>query len=127
MQFGIMPLFMNKVEPSLVWCGMPLFPALCTIVQCFQDDPSLDLIAFSFFAAKVMDYSIRNVVNEMVCINKLQLSTQKTPPATFSTIPLYFVFYQVYMPLDFESRYLVSVFLKFILWLLRCSKYRVII
>eukprot|EP00978_Attheya_sp_CCMP212_P026089 scaffold85134_cov51-Attheya_sp.AAC.3 len=77
MQFGIMPLFMNKVEPSLVWCGMPVFPAICTIVQCFQDDPSLDLIAFSFFVAKVMDYSLRNVVNEMV-----------------------------YMPLDFESRYL---------------------
>jgi ATP/ADP translocase len=34
-------------------------------------------VAFSFFAAKVMDYSIRNVLNEMI-----------------------------YVPLDFDSRYL---------------------
>ena len=42
-----------------------------------QASPSLNLLAYSFFAAKVIDYSLRNVLSEMV-----------------------------YVPLDFESRYL---------------------
>jgi hypothetical protein len=92
MQFGIMPLFMNRVEPSLVWCGMPLFPAICTVVQCFQDDPSLDLIAFSFFAAKVMDYSLRNVVNEMVCINKHHLPDSENTALNFFNHTIVFRF-----------------------------------
>lgn len=77
LQFMILPLTMKRIEPRWVWRMMPLIPVTCAVFQCFQDDPSFQLVAFSFFAAKVMDYSVRNVVNEMV-----------------------------YVPLDFESRYL---------------------
>mmetsp|Transcript_8182 Transcript_8182/g.11798 ORF Transcript_8182/g.11798 Transcript_8182/m.11798 type:complete len:554 (-) Transcript_8182:296-1957(-) len=76
-QFVILPLFMKGIEPKYVWRVMPFIPLACSIFQVCQNDPSLYLLAFSFFAAKTMDYSVRNVVNEMV-----------------------------YVPLDFESRYL---------------------
>mmetsp|Transcript_27401 Transcript_27401/g.41917 ORF Transcript_27401/g.41917 Transcript_27401/m.41917 type:complete len:552 (-) Transcript_27401:294-1949(-) len=76
-QFVILPLFMKGIEPKYVWRAMPFIPLACSIFQVCQQDPSLYLLAFSFFAAKTMDYSVRNVVNEMV-----------------------------YVPLDFESRYL---------------------
>lgn len=77
LQFGVLPLLMKRVEPRWVWRLMPIIPVVCTFFTSFQKDPSLTLLAFSFFAAKVIDYSFRNVVNEMV-----------------------------YVPLDFESRYL---------------------
>lgn len=76
LQFLILPLFMTLFDPAWVYRIMPLAPLLCTLWTAFQDDPPLKLVAFSFFAAKVMDYTLRNVVNEMV-----------------------------YVPLDFESRY----------------------
>lgn len=78
-QFVIMPLAMKRIEPKLVWRLMPLIPFACSLYQSMQPDASLLLLAFSFFAAKCMDYSFRGVVNEMV-----------------------------YVPLDFESRYVVS-------------------
>lgn len=76
-QFLILPLFMKRIEPKWVWRLMPLLPLACTITTSLQGEPSLYLLAFAFFSAKVMDYSVRGVVNEMV-----------------------------YVPLDFESRYL---------------------
>lgn len=68
---------MKRIEPKWVWRLMPLLPLACTITTSLQGEPSLYLLAFAFFSAKVMDYSVRGVVNEMV-----------------------------YVPLDFESRYL---------------------
>lgn len=78
-QFVIMPLAMKRIEPKVVWRLMPLIPVMCSLFQSMQGDASLYLLAFSFCAAKCMDYSFRGVVNEMV-----------------------------YVPLDFESRYVVS-------------------
>jgi len=75
-QFVVLPLFLKKVEPKWIWRLMPIIPMGCSLFQCLQVDPSLSILAFSFLAAKIMDYSLRNVVNEMV-----------------------------YVPLDFESRY----------------------
>uniref|UniRef100_A0A7R9VC99 ADP,ATP carrier protein n=1 Tax=Pseudictyota dubia TaxID=2749911 RepID=A0A7R9VC99_9STRA len=76
LQFLILPLFMSYFDPSWVYRLMPLAPFVCTFWTAFQDNPSLYLVAFSFFAAKVIDYTLRNVVNEMI-----------------------------YVPLDFDSRY----------------------
>jgi len=78
-QFVLLPLLMKHIEPRLAWRLMPFLPLLCTIYTSFfqGSDPSLMILAFAFFAAKTMDYSVRGVANELV-----------------------------YTPLDFESRYL---------------------
>jgi len=76
LQFLILPLFMTLFDPAWVYRLMPLAPLACTVFTAFQAEPPLKIVAFSFFVAKVMDYTLRNVCNEMV-----------------------------YVPLDFESRY----------------------
>ena len=82
LQFVVLPFVMNKVEPKMVWRCIPILPMVCTMIMSSQDDPSLLLAATALFAAKCLDYSFRNVVNEMV-----------------------------YVSLDFDSRYLVSTVL----------------
>lgn len=78
LQFVVMPLFMKRIEPQVVWRIMPIIPLMCSLFQSFQgSNPALSILALSFFAAKTMDYSVRGVCNEMV-----------------------------YQPLDFDSRYL---------------------
>lgn len=57
---------MKRIEPKLVWRIMPIIPFVCSVITSLEEDPSLYLLAFSFFAAKCMDYSLRGVVNEMV-------------------------------------------------------------
>ena len=68
---------MKRIEPRLVWKLLPVIPASACVFAAFQADPSLALLATAFFSAKFMDYSLRGVVTEMV-----------------------------FVPLDFESRYL---------------------
>mmetsp|Transcript_20874 Transcript_20874/g.42737 ORF Transcript_20874/g.42737 Transcript_20874/m.42737 type:complete len:599 (-) Transcript_20874:108-1904(-) len=94
-QFFLFPFLTRKVEPKVIWRLMPLLPLFCTLVQCassldggsgvlsflpsaLTSKPSaaLYLIAVSFLTAKTMDYSLRNVLAELV-----------------------------YVPLDFESRF----------------------
>jgi ATP/ADP translocase len=78
LQFIVLPLFLQRIEPRMIWRCMPLVPLVFSVYQSFQGaSPSLGALALSFFVAKTMDYSIRGVVNEMV-----------------------------YQPLDFDSRYL---------------------
>jgi ATP/ADP translocase len=76
MQFLVLPLARNFLEPKWVYRLMPLVQLPLLIYSALQPS-SLSMAAASFFALKTMDYSLRNVVNEMV-----------------------------YQPLDFESRYL---------------------
>lgn len=76
MQFFVLPLARNYLEPKWVYRVMPLILLPMLIYSSFQTS-SLLVAAVAFFALKTMDYSLRNVVNEMV-----------------------------YQPLDFESRYL---------------------
>lgn len=57
---------MKRIEPKLVWRFMPIIPFACSVITSLEENPSLYLLAFSFFAAKCMDYSLRAVVNEMV-------------------------------------------------------------
>lgn len=76
-QFLVLPLVMSRIDPKWAWKFMPILPVACTAITSFQGDPSLLIVALAFFFTKVLDYSLRGVVNEMV-----------------------------YVPLDFTSRYL---------------------
>ncbi|KAL3787970.1 hypothetical protein HJC23_002895 [Cyclotella cryptica] len=85
-QFLIMPALSQRIDPKSLWKLMPVIPAICAVFQVLSRfTPSsvfsppfsaLYLVAFSFLAAKTMDYSLRNILAELV-----------------------------YVPLDFESRY----------------------
>lgn len=66
LQFVVLPLTMKRIEPKLLWRTMPLVPVVCSLYVSMQPSASLALLAFSFCAAKCMDYSFRAVVNEMV-------------------------------------------------------------
>jgi ATP/ADP translocase len=76
MQFLVLPLARQILEPKWVYLLMPFILMPPLIYAAFQSS-SLIVAALGFFALKTMDYSLRNVVNEMV-----------------------------YQPLDFDSRYL---------------------
>eukprot|EP00970_Alexandrium_tamarense_P020707 scaffold15572_cov200-Alexandrium_tamarense.AAC.1 len=84
-QFCLMPILTQYVEPKTLWRLMPLLPLGCAVLQSLppslisslmSPSSALYLVAISFLAAKTMDYSLRNVLAELV-----------------------------YVPLDFESRY----------------------
>lgn len=77
MQFLVLPLARKVLEPKWVYRIMPLVILPILFYSAIQTSSSLWLATAGFFALKTMDYSLRNVVNEMV-----------------------------YQPLDFESRYL---------------------
>lgn len=76
MQFIALPLARKFLEPKLVYRLMPLILLPLLLYSSIQHS-TLTMAAITFFMLKMMDYSLRNVVNEMV-----------------------------YQPLDFESRYL---------------------
>ncbi|KAL7486833.1 hypothetical protein ACHAW6_012435 [Cyclotella cf. meneghiniana] len=86
-QFLIMPTLSQRIDPKSLWKLMPVIPVSCAIFQVLSRSmvysalsspiSALYLVAFSFLAAKTMDYSLRNILAELV-----------------------------YVPLDFESRYM---------------------
>jgi ATP/ADP translocase len=75
-QFLVLPLAREILEPKLVYRFMPLILMPPLIFASFQSS-SMMVAALGYFSLKTLDYSLRNVVNEMV-----------------------------YQPLDFQSRYL---------------------
>jgi len=85
-QFFLLPVLTQRMEPKHLWRLMPLLPLICGVVRMLPSlfssalvsSPSsaLYLVAISLLTAKTMDYSLRNVLAELV-----------------------------YVPLDFESRY----------------------
>eukprot|EP00560_Eucampia_antarctica_P004692 CAMPEP_0197835884 /NCGR_PEP_ID=MMETSP1437-20131217/27262_1 /TAXON_ID=49252 ORGANISM="Eucampia antarctica, Strain CCMP1452" /NCGR_SAMPLE_ID=MMETSP1437 /ASSEMBLY_ACC=CAM_ASM_001096 /LENGTH=556 /DNA_ID=CAMNT_0043441625 /DNA_START=81 /DNA_END=1751 /DNA_ORIENTATION=+ len=77
LQFGILPPLMSVVEPSTLWRLMPLIMVGLTSLQALDVDPSLLVISGSFMAMKTMEFSVRRMLDELV-----------------------------YVPLDFDSRYL---------------------
>lgn len=81
MQFFVLPMARKYMEPQWVYKAMPmlLLPLLLYSAIALHSTTSaatLWMTAATFFCLKTVDYSLRNVVNEMV-----------------------------YQPLDFESRY----------------------
>lgn len=85
LQFGVIPKVMPFLEPKTLWRFMPTTMVIALSSLCVNENPSLYLISGSFMLFKVMEFSIRRMLDEMV-----------------------------YVPLDFESRFLgkeiISVF-----------------
>lgn len=75
-QFGLMPRLMPLLEPRHVWVFMPTLMSLLNLFQWANDNVSLYIVSSGFLLMKTMEYSLRGTVNEML-----------------------------YVPLDFESRY----------------------
>ncbi|KAL3907125.1 MAG: hypothetical protein SGILL_008998 [Bacillariaceae sp.] len=76
MQFCVLPLARKYLEPHWIYRFLPLILMPLLVYSSLQP-ASLWIAAVAFFALKSIDYSIRNVANEMV-----------------------------YQPLDFDARYL---------------------
>lgn len=84
LQFGVLPHLMSRLEPSTLWRIMPLIMIGFTSIQSFisssnkENNPSLllKLVATSFLTMKTLEFSVRRMLDELV-----------------------------YVPLDFESRF----------------------
>ena len=76
-QFGILPFLVQVVEPKQLWKAVPLISVAFTTFQAFQEHPTLYVVSASLLVMKVLEYSARRMLDEMV-----------------------------YVPLDFESRYI---------------------
>jgi ATP/ADP translocase len=76
LQFGVLPLLMQVIEPKHLWRFTPVISVAFTSFQAFQNQPSLYVVSGSLLVMKVLEYSARRMLDEMV-----------------------------YVPLDFESRY----------------------
>jgi ATP/ADP translocase len=80
LQFAVLPPLMTTIlEPKMLWRVLPLVPLLCTTYQIYQntDHPSLYIVSAALLVMKVSEYSVRRLLDEMI-----------------------------YVPLDYESRYL---------------------
>eukprot|EP00535_Pseudo-nitzschia_heimii_P005307 CAMPEP_0197179844 /NCGR_PEP_ID=MMETSP1423-20130617/4660_1 /TAXON_ID=476441 /ORGANISM="Pseudo-nitzschia heimii, Strain UNC1101" /LENGTH=558 /DNA_ID=CAMNT_0042629817 /DNA_START=137 /DNA_END=1813 /DNA_ORIENTATION=+ len=77
LQFAVLPLLMQYIEPKDLWRLTPLISLSFTTFQAFQKNPTLYAISASLLVMKVSEYSARRMLDEMV-----------------------------YVPLDFESRFL---------------------
>ncbi|KAL3902087.1 MAG: hypothetical protein SGARI_005974 [Bacillariaceae sp.] len=77
LQFGVLPVLMQFIEPKDLWRVTPLISLGFTTFQAFQKNPSLYAISASLLVMKVSEYSARRMLDEMV-----------------------------YVPLDFESRFM---------------------
>jgi ATP/ADP translocase len=81
LQFAVLPPLMTTIlEPKVLWRILPLLPFLCTTYQVYvqnTDHPSLYIVSASLLVMKVSEYSARRLLDEMI-----------------------------YVPLDYESRYL---------------------
>jgi ATP/ADP translocase len=75
-QFGVLPPLMTFLEPRHLWRTMPIIMMCFTTFQSLQRDPSLYVVSASLLVMKTLEYSVRRMLDEMV-----------------------------YVPLDFESRY----------------------
>jgi len=75
-QFILLPLFLNRIEARLLWKLLPLIPVISCFMMSLEMHSSLMIFALAFASSKCLDYSIRGVLTEMV-----------------------------YVPLDFDSRY----------------------
>jgi MFS family permease len=76
LQFLVLPPLMTVIEPKALWRVLPLVSLLFTCFQAVKKNPSLYIVSASLLVMKVSEYSARRMLDEMV-----------------------------YVPLDFESRF----------------------
>lgn len=67
MQFFILPIATKKINLTWLWILMPSIMLFFTTMQFLsRTDPSLSLVASSFLSMKIIEYSLRGQVTEMV-------------------------------------------------------------
>lgn len=76
LQFGILPPLLTLVEPKIMWRIVPLVAMIFTTFQASCKDPTLYIVSTTLLVMKVLEYSARRMLDEMV-----------------------------FVPLDFESRF----------------------
>lgn len=76
LQFGILPPLLSVVEPKIMWRIVPLVAMIFSTFQASQKDPTLYIVSTTLLVMKVLEYSARRMLDEMV-----------------------------FVPLDFESRF----------------------
>ncbi|CAB9507975.1 expressed unknown protein [Seminavis robusta] len=76
LQFGILPPLLTIIEPKIMWRIVPFIAMMFTTFQASQPDPTLYVVSTTLLVMKVLEYSARRMLDEMV-----------------------------YVPLDFESRF----------------------
>lgn len=76
LQFGCLPALMQVLEPRVLWRILPMIMVCFSGFQSTRTDPSLYIISACLLTMKTLEYSARRMLDEMV-----------------------------YVPLDFESRY----------------------
>jgi ATP/ADP translocase len=76
LQFAVLPQLMRFMEPKVLWRLTPLLSLCFTTWQAVQKTPTLYMISASLLVMKVLEYSARRMLDEMV-----------------------------YVPLDYESRF----------------------
>jgi len=60
---------MAKVEPMLVWRFMPIIVLTCILIQGVQVNLSLNMVSFSTCILKTLDYSLRQVLTQMIFVS----------------------------------------------------------
>lgn len=80
LQFLVLPPLMTVIEPRDLWRAIPVVSLLFSCFQAVQEDPSLYIVGASFLVIKVIEYSARRMLDEMI-----------------------------FVPLDFESRFVGKV------------------
>ena len=68
LQFGVLPYITNGIEPSTMWKIMPTCMLLLTCYQGVQINPSLKLVSACFLFMKTLEFSVRRMLDEMVCM-----------------------------------------------------------
>ena len=67
MQFFILPIVTKKINLKWLWISMPSIMLFFTMMQYLSHkNPSLNLVASSFLSMKIIEYSLRGQVSEMV-------------------------------------------------------------
>jgi len=69
LQFFLVPRIMSYVSPKFIWISIPLLPLTCFLLQSFTSNHSLFITGLCFSALKVIDYSMRNVIVELVYVS----------------------------------------------------------
>ena len=69
LQFGVIPRIMPYLEPRTLWRFMPSVMVIALGFLCLNENPSLYLISGAFMLFKVMEFSIRRMLDEMVSLD----------------------------------------------------------
>jgi ATP/ADP translocase len=66
LQFFILPFLLKQVNPKYIWLFMPSVILCFTTFQNISGNPSLLFVASTFSCMKILEYSLRNAVTEIL-------------------------------------------------------------